>query len=149
MPVLQSLSRNVKTLEQPSSISRRISCSNHSKTILKRGIFGTYQHVSEQHLQRNLADLDSRYNKRVAMGRNPFGQGPIERQLTKGKGAVHSPKVPRSKRRMQKKKGSDLTREEQFKRFQEDAKEHEIEKQLPKIEKAFDGRPGCKKVSKK
>ena len=39
---------------------------------------------------------------------------------------------------MPKKKEPDLIPEEQFKRFQEAAKEHEIEKQLPKIEKAFD-----------
>jgi hypothetical protein len=33
---------------------------------------------------------------------------------------------------------SACTPEEQFKRFQETAKEHEIEKRLPEIEKAFD-----------
>jgi hypothetical protein len=39
---------------------------------------------------------------------------------------------------MPKKKEPDLTPEEQFKRLQEAAKEHEIEKQLPKIERAFE-----------
>lgn len=39
---------------------------------------------------------------------------------------------------MPKKKEPELTPEEQFKQFQEAAKEHEIEKQLPKIERAFD-----------
>lgn len=38
---------------------------------------------------------------------------------------------------MPKKKEPDLTPEEQFKRFLEAAKEHEIEERLPKIEKAF------------
>lgn len=38
---------------------------------------------------------------------------------------------------MPKKKEPDLTPEEQFKRFQETAKEHEIEKRLPEIEQAF------------
>ena len=36
------------------------------------------------------------------------------------------------------KKKPDLTPEEQFNRLQEAAKEHEIEKQLPKIEWAFE-----------
>ena len=39
---------------------------------------------------------------------------------------------------MPKKKESNLTPEEQFKRFQEAAKEHEIEKRIPEIERAFD-----------
>lgn len=38
---------------------------------------------------------------------------------------------------MPKKKEPDLTPEEQFKRFQEAAKEHEIEELLPEIEQAF------------
>ncbi len=38
---------------------------------------------------------------------------------------------------MPKKKEPDLTPEEQFKRFQEAAKEHKIEKQLTQIEKAL------------
>ncbi len=38
---------------------------------------------------------------------------------------------------MPKKKKPDLTPEEQFKRFEEAAKEHEIEKRLPEIEQAF------------
>ena len=39
---------------------------------------------------------------------------------------------------MPKKKEPELTPEEQFKRFKEAAKEHEIEKRLPEIERAFD-----------
>jgi transposase-like protein len=36
--------------------------------ILKRGIFGTYHHVSQQHLKRYLAEFDFRYNARAALG---------------------------------------------------------------------------------
>jgi transposase-like protein len=37
-------------------------------SILKRGIYGVYQHVSEHHLKRYLAEFDFRYNERVALG---------------------------------------------------------------------------------
>jgi transposase-like protein len=37
-------------------------------SILKRGIYGTYQHVSEAHLQRYLTEFDFRYTHRVKMG---------------------------------------------------------------------------------
>jgi transposase-like protein len=37
-------------------------------SILKRGITGTYHHVSEQHLKRYLAEFDFRYNERAALG---------------------------------------------------------------------------------
>ncbi|MGA7326502.1 MAG: hypothetical protein WBX25_18935 [Rhodomicrobium sp.] len=39
---------------------------------------------------------------------------------------------------MPKKKEPDLAPEEQFKRFREVAKKHEIEERLPEIEQAFD-----------
>lgn len=39
-------------------------------SILKRGIVGTYHHVSQQHLKRYLAEFDFRYNERVALGVN-------------------------------------------------------------------------------
>lgn len=48
---------------------------------------------------------------------------------------------------MPKKKESDLTPEEQFKRFKEAAREHEIEKRLPEIEHAF-GKMADKKPAK-
>lgn len=35
---------------------------------LKRGITGTYHHVSQQHLKRYLAEFDFRYNERSALG---------------------------------------------------------------------------------
>src|ERR1700752_3743153 len=37
-------------------------------SILKRGITGTYHHVSPQHLKRYLAEFDFRYNERAALG---------------------------------------------------------------------------------
>src|SRR6201987_1571088 len=37
-------------------------------SILKRGINGTYHHVSQQHLRRYLAEFDFRYNERSALG---------------------------------------------------------------------------------
>ncbi len=36
-------------------------------SILKRGITGTYHHVSQQHLKRYLAEFDFRYNERSAL----------------------------------------------------------------------------------
>lgn len=46
----------------------------HTNTIesyfatMKRGIIGTYHHVSQQHLKRYLAEFDFRYNERAALG---------------------------------------------------------------------------------
>ncbi len=40
--------------------------------ILKRGITGTYHHVSEHHLQRYLAEFDFRFPNRKALGVNDF-----------------------------------------------------------------------------
>jgi hypothetical protein len=37
-------------------------------SILKRGIYGVYHHVSQAHLKRYLAEFDFRYNERVALG---------------------------------------------------------------------------------
>jgi transposase-like protein len=37
-------------------------------SILKRGIYGVYHHVSEQHLKRYLCEFDFRYNERIALG---------------------------------------------------------------------------------
>ena len=37
-------------------------------SIFKRGLVGTYQHMSEQHLQRYLAEFDFRMNHRVRLG---------------------------------------------------------------------------------
>jgi transposase-like protein len=37
-------------------------------SILRRGLYGTYQHVSEAHLHRYLTEFDYRYNHRAALG---------------------------------------------------------------------------------
>jgi transposase-like protein len=39
-------------------------------SILKRGIIGTYHHISQQHLKRYLGEFDFRYNERMALGVN-------------------------------------------------------------------------------
>jgi hypothetical protein len=39
-----------------------------SFSILKRGIYGCYFHVSEQHLHRYLAEFDFRYSNRAILG---------------------------------------------------------------------------------
>jgi transposase-like protein len=39
-------------------------------SILKRGIFGTYHHVSARHLKRYLGEFDFRHNERAALGVN-------------------------------------------------------------------------------
>jgi len=39
-------------------------------SVLKRGIVGTYHHVSEAHLKRYLAEFDFRYSERSALGVN-------------------------------------------------------------------------------
>ena len=39
-------------------------------SILKRGVIGTYHHVSEQHLHRYLAEFDFRYSNRTGLGIN-------------------------------------------------------------------------------
>jgi ISXO2-like transposase domain len=37
-------------------------------SILKRGVYGVYHHISEAHLKRYLAEFDFRYNERSALG---------------------------------------------------------------------------------
>jgi transposase-like protein len=37
-------------------------------SILKRGIYGVYHHVSQEHLKRYLGEFDFRYNHRIALG---------------------------------------------------------------------------------
>jgi transposase-like protein len=37
-------------------------------SILKRGVYGTYQHISEAHLKRYLAEFDFRYSNRERLG---------------------------------------------------------------------------------
>jgi hypothetical protein len=39
-------------------------------SIMKRGIYGVYHHVSQEHLKRYLCEFDFRYNYRIALGFN-------------------------------------------------------------------------------
>jgi hypothetical protein len=39
-------------------------------SIFKGGVYGTYHHISEQHLARYLAEFDFRYNNRTGFGIN-------------------------------------------------------------------------------
>jgi len=64
---------------------------HHSNTvenffsILKRGVYGVYHHVSEQHLSRYLVEFDFRYNNRTAtdMGRaETLAAGIVGKRLT-------------------------------------------------------------------
>ena len=52
-------------------------------SILKRGITGTYHHVSQQHLKRYLGEFDFRYNERAGLG-----VGDSERMEKAAKGIV-------------------------------------------------------------
>ncbi len=50
-------------------------------SVFKRGMQGTYQHCSEKHLHRYLAEFDFRHNNRIALGVN---DGERAEQLAKG-----------------------------------------------------------------
>ena len=54
-------------------------------SILKRGLFGTYQRVSEDHLHRYLAEFDFRYSNREKLGVNDVSRAAIAIKATKGK----------------------------------------------------------------
>lgn len=43
-------------------------------SVFKRGMKGTYQHCSERHLHRYLAEFDFRYNNRIALGVGDMGR---------------------------------------------------------------------------
>ncbi len=57
-------------------------------SVFKRGMKGTYQHCSEKHLHRYLAEFDFRYNNRIALGvndtdrANELAKGIIRKRLT-------------------------------------------------------------------
>lgn len=54
-------------------------------SILKRGIYGIYQHVSEAHLNRYLSEFDFRYNNRIALGVDDTQRAEAALKGTKGK----------------------------------------------------------------
>ena len=53
-------------------------------SILKRGVYGVYQHVSEAHLHRYLAEFDFRYSNREKLGVNDAARA--DRALRGAKG---------------------------------------------------------------
>src|SRR5208282_4899466 len=53
-------------------------------SILKRGVYGTYQHVSEAHLHRYLSEFDFRYSNRASLGIGDEGR--TDRALAGAKG---------------------------------------------------------------
>jgi transposase-like protein len=60
-------------------------------SILKRGINGTYHHVSQQHLKRYLAEFDFRYNERVGVGVNDSERTSKAMQGIEGKRLTYRP----------------------------------------------------------
>jgi transposase-like protein len=54
-------------------------------SVFKRGMKGTYQHCSEKHLHRYLAEFDFRYSNRIALGVNDFMRAEIAAAGIKGK----------------------------------------------------------------
>ena len=54
-------------------------------SILKRGIYGVYQHVSEAHLHRYLSEFDFRYSHRIARGIDDVARADLALKGTKGK----------------------------------------------------------------
>ena len=54
-------------------------------SVFKRGMVGTYQHCSEAHLDRYLAEFDFRQNTREKLGVNDVSRADIALKATKGK----------------------------------------------------------------
>jgi hypothetical protein len=54
-------------------------------SLFKRGMKGVYQHFSEKHLHRYVAEYDFRYNNRVALGVNDFMRAEIAAKGIVGK----------------------------------------------------------------
>jgi len=54
-------------------------------SILKRGLYGVYQHVSEAHLQRYLTEFDFRYSHREKLGVNDSARASLALKGAKGR----------------------------------------------------------------
>jgi transposase-like protein len=54
-------------------------------SVLKRGIYGVYQHVSEAHLHRYLSEFDFRYSNRARLGVDDKARGDLALVGAKGK----------------------------------------------------------------
>lgn len=60
-------------------------------SILKRGLKGTYQHVSEKHLKRYLGEFDFRYNHRVKLGYSDTERAEMALRGIQGKRLTYRP----------------------------------------------------------
>lgn len=54
-------------------------------SILKRGVYGTYQHISEAHLHRYLSEFDFRYSNRETLGVDDVERASIALRGAKGR----------------------------------------------------------------
>jgi ISXO2-like transposase domain len=54
-------------------------------SILKRGMYGVYQHVSEAHLPRYLAEFDFRYSNREKLGVDDVQRAALALKGAKGR----------------------------------------------------------------
>jgi hypothetical protein len=54
-------------------------------SILKRGIYGIYQHVSEAHLHRYLNEFDFKYSSREKLGVNDVARASLALKGAKGR----------------------------------------------------------------
>jgi hypothetical protein len=54
-------------------------------SIFKRGMKGVYQHCSEKHLHRYLAEFDFRYSNRIALGVDDYTRAEIAAKGIVGK----------------------------------------------------------------
>ena len=55
-------------------------------SIFKRGIYGVYHHVSQEHLKRYLCEFNFRYNYRIALGFNDAARAELAIKGIVGKG---------------------------------------------------------------
>jgi ISXO2-like transposase domain len=67
---------------------------------LKRGIKGVYQHCSEKHLHRYLAEFDFRYSHCIALGVDDFQRAEIAVKGISGKRLTFEGPVSKQRRRL-------------------------------------------------
>jgi len=76
-------------------------------SILKRGIYGVYQHVSEAHLHRYLSEFDFRYSNRSRMGIEDKARADLALVGAKGKRLTYRTVGGSDQRRLPRKSGRD------------------------------------------
>lgn len=67
-----------------------------SFAILKRGLYGTFHHVGEQHLQRYATEFDFRWNHRVKLGYNDVQRAHAVLKGIEGKRLTYRPAAPKA-----------------------------------------------------